>query len=242
MNKIKQSNLIKEFIEKDRKDINIRNKIILQYKNLLYWIAHNRFNFCKTFSNLIEKEDLYQENVISFITCLRTYKLNKNNLNTNVNYILLKVYNDTRLRSIRFITGNDSIKTIFHIDKNKLKGKKLKDKIRYTNFLNPIPIENLGISISDFIEDDRINVENSYIKKEKKFDLISYLSDKIKDKRVLKIFILYYFENKSLKEISKFLGMKYPTVATLKRRGLQQLRNYFNKNPSEKDFISNQIF
>lgn len=116
----------------------------------------------------------------------------------------------------------------------------IKSKLKY-HYLNKNKLEK-EISLNEEDEngiellnkiDSKIDIEDIIIEKYKieyLYNLLNTLSKREKD-----IVYKYYIENKSLKEISNLLNIKYQTVANLKTIGINKLKKHGKK---DENFLS----
>lgn len=78
--------------------------------------------------------------------------------------------------------------------------------------------------IIDFIKDEGISPEEILIKKMESKEL-KKAYEKLTEKQK-KIIILHYFEDKSMADVSRDMGMHYQSVVKLKNRALKKLKSY----------------
>lgn len=153
----------------------------------------------KYFFGNMAKEDLLQEGYLIIAQCLDDYDREKN--------IPFLGYAKTRLKFYYMDLGRKSKREECDSLNRKIHGKEG------------------SVEIMEFVEDPSSSTDKNILKYEELIFLLNSL--KVITPRETQIIRLYYFQNKNMKEISKFLGLSYRTVVNTKTNAIKKLRNQY---------------
>ena len=151
----------------------------------------------KYFLGNISYEDLLQEGYLIIAECLNDYIQDKN--------VPFLGYAKTRLR-------------FYYMDLGRKSNREECDS------LNRHVVGKEGsVEVIELLEDTNASAEDKIVKYEEYLFLLKSL--KILTRRETQIIRLYYFQNKTMKEISNGLELSYRTVVNIKTSAIKKLRN-----------------
>lgn len=232
---------------KETGDILLRNKIVLNYGDLVKYVAISTRNMYLKYA---EVEDIINEGMISLISALETFDLSKN--------VKFETYASIRVRGsiIDFIRKQDFIpRDVRHFAKELDKAfstlyaqfnrepttveladflgmseEKFRKQMGESASANSLSFEELlyenNFDVGENYEDGEWSAEKDLIKKEM-MSILSKAIDSLKEKE-RNVISLYYYEKLKFSDIGKVLDVSESRVCQIHTKSIMKLKYFIN--------------